>query len=252
MKITFIVLSLIFILLSCESSSDNDDCKGGTSDGVCIVRCDTNQDCSNKDGLTICVENECIEDFCNTKNGYENCGEDGVCQSFRQGYLCTCPDDKLTYGNRDVFRQGNDLVLGKCLDTFTCKTSFECHHLIHDANNEGYIYFNCSPQGECVEECKLDNDCIGEFEKCGQYGCYDMKKDFEDFASVEKCGENFHFSPYVNSFYHCEAPCNDDCDLGYRCNNKKECVPTCITNEDCINDKFSVGNTCNTELNYCE
>jgi len=187
----------------------------------------------------------CVEDIC--KNLELDCG-DGEC-SLRASYgngpafaECICNKN----ANYAKYMEQNAYTIQKCLIDYSCENSNDCLGVAKKINNEFHSVNVCTPDGLCVKGCSSNLDCKGDKEVCLSSGdtCLDI-------TTIE-CKENTYNDPYKEG--RCSSFCNEttnSCKLGFKCSNEEKCVPTCINNDDCLKDKFT-GDTCNTELNYCE
>jgi hypothetical protein len=219
-KNILILLTLLFVL-SCEQEE----------------RCKIDQDCSSGD---FCYSGKCWENLCESFN--YDCGT-GQCYMRSFNYpACKCLD-----GHYYSTHTPNSRV-NKCYKTYVCEDSTDCKFIKKVGESE---YFRvCSTIGECTNYCETNNDCIGENEVCVyNKGCYDKDTEYKEYY-VDYCEEGYYHDPY-NSLI-CIHECGNgySCSAGYSCNDKNQCVPKCLTDDDCLNDKFT-GNICDETLKIC-
>ena len=189
----------------------------------------------------------CLKETCKSQN--IDCGF-GTCINTEVGYDCICEEGKL-HKYEDTGK--------KCTENI-CSSSKDCRsHVMINGEKRGMKL--CLSNGTCGDKCNNSSDCIGETEFCAVYTIdrseteyYDYYKCEEISSDIERC-ENYNKYLYLYSNkLECKDFCTkNSCASGFRCNHNNHCTPPiCLNDQDCINDKFSEGNTCNTELNYCE
>ncbi len=245
--IIFFILTLISFLTACNTKED-DNCVPSEEK---TIQCDTNEDCTEQYGSNyFCtysglIENEsceskfCFIDKCNSGN--VKCGL-GKCIPEVNNYICECDENSvlklITYYEKIC-------IENKCQSKEDCENIYK----IDDYGNH-IALDSCSSQGKCVNVCETDFDCIGKDEVCNKGYNY---SDCYNYKYID-CGDYYN-SPYssMNSNY-CEKKCdeNNPCKPGFVCNNENQhCLPICFSDEDCLSDKFSEGEKCSLDLNYC-
>jgi hypothetical protein len=243
-KNILILLALLLFIYSCNISNHQRETQ--------YLECEINEECIEKWGNGfVCYRNSCKYDYCKTLNGYEACNE-GTCYNNFNGYSCRCPEGQ--YNKSSSYTPNKAFAVDKCITDLSCKKASDCDFL-----RKGNEYFSvCSAtKDKCVTHCINDFDCKGEYAACSNEQpdfntCTDLKEVYYYFIDNpeynEYCKDTF-FDPYMICGKNCET--NDNCKTGFICSLDKTCLPICATNQDCENDKFSNGNICDTELNYC-
>lgn len=275
----FVILSLSSFLTACI---EEDYCKDVD---LTTKQCETDNECIKEYGeyykcsraeikdesdyaehpvFSKCEQKYCVVDECKKAN--LSCGL-GECRSsyYYEYAYCKC--------NEGAIFKNNTCTENSCLTEDDCSSAGY-------KKGDDYIYLDvCSSEGMCVENCDSNWDCKGETSMCIK-GVEWKEGTYEDVCTADnpnckiistcidymngECYDGKHKTPYVklqHRFYSeafwgylfCENNCDEEnlCNPGFVCNNNKECVPICISDEDCLNDKFSKGKKCSSDLFYC-
>ncbi len=252
----YLLLIILFLLgfYSCESNSPG-DCNGDK----CIPPCYADNDCikskrygegyycdktgSHKEG--VCQINAC-------KKLNINCGK-GVCvPHFGNAYYCKCDEGY-------IYKYSEEEKISTCLENY-CEKSKECSGLVifNENGHPDIKSLFCSSEHKCTASCDADNDCIENNEYCYKETKRDYCISIED--ELNSCEDGKYYDIYSRDDNKQKPKCmnlcntNMDCypyNTDFVCDTQRHCVPPCQTNQDCINDKFSYGNICDTENNSC-
>ena len=230
MKLIILITLLIFTSLSCldNSTDKNNDCK-------------TNDECKED---YVCVYDRCVEDYC-AKYNYD-CGT-GYCY-MRDMFF---PECKCEVGHYQSANSGQSV--DKCHESYSCETSRDCLYM-RQINPEGDYSTDrvkiCSFEGECTNYCETSLDCKGKEEVCiFNNKCYQLGRDSDLDMGIPHCGDDYYNDRYNN--LRCTHKCGEDysCDPGFSCVDTY-CVPRCLSNENCLKDKFT-GDICDETLRIC-
>jgi len=147
-----------------------------------------------------------------------------------------------------------------CIENI-CEKDSDCKNRAYHYDATADFYYSdlpiCSTEGKCVKKCETNLDCDGETAIClpdgvcvnidFAYGCY-----FPNNIEIELSYANIYNSVEILGKLSCSEFCtNGSCKEGFICNDDKHCVPSCESNKDCKEDKFTT-DICNLEKGYCE
>ncbi|MBU1131755.1 hypothetical protein KKC32_00675 [Patescibacteria group bacterium] len=220
----------------CEVTESVEECEHGCEAGACLPQCVENDDCV--------LELQChCDEMKSVCNGILPFCDNGNCQPHEESIDCQ-------YG----------CLLGECLPEVECQSGEECPistdcgcedffrvcwtktgqcndnqcERINDVNED--CVFGCS-DGECLEECYEDNDCVDR--------------------EICDCGENFKICagklPQCENNHCAEFSLREECDFGCEFG---ECLPECLENDDCVIRSECVcegtTNVCVNTLRICD
>ncbi len=286
MKFLFLFF-LIFFFYSCGAVSNS--CDDIDFDKIEKYKCETNQECIddfNEDyvclkqdfsssGNTVyevntCTkvivpegnycsvdvpEKQCVKDYCRLEPDICGLGECHlIYNNFMNGsYDCRCEKGTLY----KIENNGVTCLENKCNDSEDCKGAMLVSVNTEDVYKRKLVLV-CSDEGICTDRCIDDFDCKGAGELCLQNSqCVNLDKiECPHGLFVNPYKKRDNFNPGIDSYsdFFCGkniCRTNEDCDSGFTCGGYGKCVPFCSSDEDCLRDKFSDGNKCDRDLNYC-